>query len=88
LRLESDYEAIVVFSKAIRRRTTDMGDILSFQVRPRADRRLDQVPVGGAQILFFTGVRYERMEATPEVPEKPVGGGKTSGSGRTRRRRA
>jgi hypothetical protein len=65
-----------------------MGDILSFHLRPRADRCLDQAPVGGAQILFFTGVRYERMEAAPDIPEKPLGGGKSSGPGRTRRRRA
>ncbi len=64
-----------------------MAKIILFKARPRRRRDCD-TPVGeGAQIMFFTGVRYERIEAVVERPPRPAGGGKAS-SGRGRRRRA
>ena len=64
-----------------------MARIILFKARPRRRRDCD-APVGeGVQILFFTGVRYERTEMVVDRPTRPAGGGKPS-SGRGRRRRA
>ena len=38
-----------------------MGELLAFRVQPRVSRR-DMSRAEGAEILFFTGVRYVRME--------------------------
>ncbi len=38
-----------------------MGELLAFRVQPRVSRR-DMSRTEGAEILFFTGVRYVRME--------------------------
>jgi hypothetical protein len=44
-----------------------MGLVLAFQVAPRAASKTPQVkraePARSADILFFTGVRYERASA-------------------------
>ena len=43
-----------------------MGDVVAF--RPQADRyphRRSDTDAGAATILLFTGVRYERHDATP-----------------------
>lgn len=52
-----------------------MADILRFEARPRSDRAADPVPAGSATILFFTGVRYERLEP---VGAKPAGVAKSA----------
>jgi hypothetical protein len=52
-----------------------MGDILYFE-RPRKDVANRPPPPGGAEILFFVGVRYERWEepqplaAPPKAPRR------------------
>ena len=64
-----------------------MAEILEFKARPRLYRSAEPMPAEGARILFFLGVRYERVESSVEKPTKPAGGGKSS-SARGRRRRA
>jgi hypothetical protein len=59
----------------------DLGKLVPFekQVKPR-ERKSDRA--GGAEILMFTGVRYERDERdVPTVPPKP-----TASSGNKRKR--
>lgn len=68
-----------------------MGEIIAF--RPGARRAIKSVeaPPGGAQILFFLGVRYIRMdEATIDrlAGETTSDRDRPSGGGRRRRRRA
>lgn len=66
-----------------------MGQVIAF--RPRA-KTLQQPPAamaGGAQILFFLGVRYSRMEEdrnhpASREPDQDSG----QGGGRKRRKRA
>ena len=62
-----------------------MAEIIDFKARPRLHRNADAVSSEGASILFFTGVRYERAEATVDKPKRPAGGGKAAGRGRRRR---
>lgn len=58
-----------------------MGLVLAFQNAPRTASRPTasrRAPVQGADILFFTGVRYERHDQakpgeTSRAPERPVG---------------
>jgi hypothetical protein len=38
-----------------------MGELLAFRAQPRVSRR-DMPRAEGAEILFFTGIRYVRME--------------------------
>jgi hypothetical protein len=69
-----------------------MGDVLIFAEGARSSRRR-AVSVAGetAQILFFTGIRYQRDEATPSAAEtRPSdGSGAPNGTGTgTRKRRA
>ena len=46
-----------------------MGDVLVFEKSRRSFRRMRESEVsGGAQILFFTGVRYERYDVAPAAP--------------------
>ena len=48
-----------------------MGDIIEFRGTKSKSLRSDEpLPVEGAQILFFLGVRYERYEA-PEAIKSP-----------------
>lgn len=65
-----------------------MGDLLAFRL-PR--RSVDAKPSrSGAQILFFTGVRYERRREDQPLalvtPDQPQEGG-NGGLGRGKRRR-
>jgi len=66
-----------------------MGDLIAF----RSQSFSGQARSGGtgAEILFFTGVRYQRMtEDSPPSnaePQQPQQGGKSGGPGRARRRR-
>ena len=66
-----------------------MGDLVFFRPRSKA------APDGGAErqfesaeIVFFTGVRYERLEAplTPEAKRPPPRGG-VNGAGRGKRKK-
>jgi hypothetical protein len=67
-----------------------MGDLVMFRPalstatpRAKAPQRLEE-----AQILFFTGVRYQRAEplASTSVTQPPPAGG-LSGAGRGKRKR-
>ncbi len=66
-----------------------MGQIIAFQPRETRAKRVATQPAGSAQILFFLGVRYARLDETA-----PSSGGQTPecdsgvGSARKRRRRA
>jgi hypothetical protein len=65
-----------------------MGQVIPFKPRARTSRQTAAPMAGGAQILFFLGVRYSRIEderdfpATQE-PDQDSG----QGSGRKRRKR-
>ena len=64
-----------------------MAEIISLRPDARA-ARVASPPSEGAQILFFLGVRYCRIEEPEELPrsaEKPRG---EDDGGRKRRRRA
>ena len=68
-----------------------MGDVLIFSEGARTSRRRSETPAGEpAQILFFTGIRYQRDEqpAVSEMrPSDGPGAPKGAGTG-TRKRRA
>ena len=48
-----------------------MGEILSFPAKVRRKPQTSSPSGGGAQIVFFTGVRYERAEV-PQSKPKPA----------------
>lgn len=67
-----------------------MGEVIPFQTRGGKSRAgVDSAPTSGeAQILFFLGVRYERLEdARPEKAVSP-GAGHGPRGGRKRKSRA
>jgi hypothetical protein len=65
-----------------------MGDIIAFRTRPR-DARPPTPKPGGAEIFFFLGVRYARIEeAEKSFAEVPDRRDDQSGGGKKRRRRA
>ncbi len=39
-----------------------MGEVIAFGMREKTPRRASGSPTGDAQILFFLGVRYMRMD--------------------------
>jgi hypothetical protein len=55
-----------------------MGDVIAYQGRNRP-LRINLGEGGGAQILFFTGVRYQRMSEA--APTQPSGGQPSSEGG-------
>jgi hypothetical protein len=69
-----------------------MGEIVSFRPQEGKVRKSASADAPGAQILFFTGVRYERMaESKPARIEgdsgAPQSGGIGGARGGRRRRR-
>lgn len=67
-----------------------MGEVIAFRANAKQARRAAAPPAGDAQILFFLGVRYVRVDdpstydtRTPEARNTPSGGKK-----RKRRARA
>ena len=71
-----------------------MAEILVFRARPRKEHEVETRYVESAQILFFTGVRYMRMDdadanagktATTKTPRRS---GKQTPSRRNPRKRA
>jgi hypothetical protein len=66
-----------------------MAEIIAFQPRQTRAKQDAAPATGGAEILFFLGVRYSRMEE-----QEPTPGGEAPahesglGGGRKRRRRA
>ena len=62
-----------------------MGDVVSFPQRnSQTSSRVEAADAQSAQILFFTGIRYQRM---PEVTPPKASGGRPSSEGGKRRRR-
>lgn len=62
-----------------------MGDVVSFpRRRLQGPARVDADGGEAAQILFFTGVRYQRM---PEATPPSAHGGQPSEGGKRRRKR-
>ncbi len=66
-----------------------MGQIIAFKPRAKTPQHLAAPVAGGAEILFFLGVRYCRMEEeqgppTTRAPDQESG----QGVGRKRRKRA
>lgn len=60
-----------------------MGDVIDFRKREKRSRRDNEPPTGDAQILFFLGVQYVRVDdtqqrvdggASPTVNRGPSGG--------------
>ena len=60
-----------------------MAQIIEMEPFRAARPARDPRPSGGAEILFFLGVRYERMPETPAPVERPARKAK-----RARKRRA
>lgn len=57
-----------------------MGQILNFEPAARKSPRIRlDPPQGGAAILFFTGVRYERQAGRPTASNGPREGGASKG---------
>ncbi len=67
-----------------------MGQVVAFRPEERSRREPGRAArdEGAAEILFFTGVRYQRDDAEPasNVPD-PNASGERSGRGRLGRRR-
>ncbi|WP_159730795.1 hypothetical protein [Methylosinus sp. Ce-a6] len=63
-----------------------MGEIIAFSFKARPAAAAPPI-VGEAQILFFLGVRYVRLDGTATNAPSGTGGAATSG-GRKRKRRA
>jgi hypothetical protein len=65
-----------------------MGEIVAFR-RPKHNYQVP--PKGGAEILFFTGVRYQRgiehASSPVSEPRSPEQGGGSGGVGGGKRRR-
>lgn len=64
-----------------------MGDLVMFRPASRAPRL--EAPQGsqGAEIVFFTGVRYERCAASNAEATQPPPEGGLDGTGRGKRKR-
>lgn len=65
-----------------------MAVIIQMQPRTRAAERPAPAASGGAQILFFLGVRYMRAEEPPPATGGAPKGAENGGKGRRRRARA
>jgi hypothetical protein len=63
-----------------------MGEILPFRIESRP-RAATVAPQGPAEILFFTGVRYERHDDGPSGPQSRASTG-TAPRRQRRRKRA
>jgi len=64
-----------------------MAEILIFRARPRSEHEPKQF-AESATILFFTGVRYQRMEDAAEIAPKSRRSGKPAAPRRNPRKRA
>jgi hypothetical protein len=70
-----------------------MGEVVAFQIRAKAARQKSEPPTGDAQILFFLGVRYMRIEEMQQsqgalAPDLGEGQGPRGGKKRKSRARA
>lgn len=64
-----------------------MGEVIAFRMREKHARHASEPPTGDAQILFFLGVRYMRMEEPLDALETQAPGRGPRG-GRKRKSRA
>lgn len=55
-----------------------MSIVIPFALRAKAARDHHAMPGESAQILFFTGVRYERQAEPAPAAREPRGRGRTS----------
>jgi hypothetical protein len=62
-----------------------MGEIIAFRLRAKPSRENREPPAGDAQILFFLGVRYMRMDDPQDAAVTPDPGPRR---GRKRKSRA
>ena len=68
-----------------------MGEVIAFKASAKHARRAATPPDGDAQILFFLGVRYMRMDEWMNLSARAPdsrGGQPTGGKKRRRRARA
>jgi hypothetical protein len=70
-----------------------MGEVIAFRKRAKSTRQNSEPPTGDAQILFFLGVRYMRMDEAKEPrgafsPDHGEGQGPRGGKKRKTRARA
>lgn len=69
-----------------------MAEILVFRAKPRSERKAGSHRAESAEILFFTGVRYMRIEDADTIDtavrKAPRRGGKQAAPRRTPRKRA
>lgn len=68
-----------------------MAEILIFRARPRSENEIATRYAESAKILFFTGVRYLRMDdaaASVAAAKSPRRGAKPAASRKARRKRA
>jgi hypothetical protein len=65
-----------------------MGEVVAFRLREKASRRASGPPTGDAQILFFLGVRYSRIEEPPQSCTPDAAGGTGAAAGPTRKRKS
>ncbi len=66
-----------------------MGKVIAFQPRTRGASKRSEAQQRDAQILFFLGVRYVRMEdalVNPQEKPAPESCGAPPGGGKRRRR--
>lgn len=50
-----------------------MADVIRMQDRKRNRPRRHPVTSGTAKVLFFTGIRYERLDGRGPQPNAPTG---------------
>ncbi len=68
-----------------------MGELIAFKARRKQSTSVAEAGPGGAEILFFTGVRYERRETLDgalQLTDKTVSERGTTKPTRRRKRRA
>lgn len=64
-----------------------MGEVIAFGMRGNIPRRASEPHTGDAQILFFLGVRYLRMDEAPALETHTPGRGPQGGKKRKSRAR-
>lgn len=63
-----------------------MGQVIAFRTLARSARKSSETPSGDAQILFFLGVRYMRMDDALAARLSASAQKTRGGSGRRKRR--
>jgi hypothetical protein len=71
----------------------EMGEVVAFRLRAKSSREPRATPSGDAQILFFLGVRYARMDephgaCETAAPDRGQGRGHGPSGGKKRKSRA